>query len=68
MIFQGTEKTMILKDEKKHHGAQCHRNNSFRKSDLCEKSGTILLVLVDLPAGKPAVRREIKKILYRSHR
>ena len=38
-----------------------HRNNIFinwtRLPLLCEKSGTILLALVDLTAGRQAVRR-----------
>ena len=55
-------KRKILKVAKKLHGVQwinLHQNNSFvnwrRLSLLCEKSGVILLVLVGLKAGSPAV-------------
>ena len=52
-----------------------YRNNSvvnlMRLSLLCEKFGTILLVLVGLTAGRQSdelvVDFEIFKILYRSH-
>ena len=49
----------ILKDEKKHHGIvdESSLKQQFRKLYLlCEKSGAILLVLVGLMAGRPAVR------------
>ena len=45
-----------------------HRNNSFinrtRLPLLCEKSGTILLVLVGLMAGRLAVRQASSQMKY----
>ena len=53
-------------DKKKLHGAvdESSSEQQFHKSDtiplLCEKSGAILLVLVDLTAGWQAVRQRFE--------
>ena len=70
---------MILKDEKKHHGAVDKSSseqqfcNRTRLPLLCEKSGAILLVLMGFTTGRRQsdeipINFEIFKILYRSHR
>ena len=42
-----------MKNEKKHHGVvdEPSSQQQFRKLDMCEKSGAILIVPVGLTAG-----------------
>ena len=62
--YQGNVKGKIEKDEKNTMHSAMDESSSeqqFHESDtiiplLCEKSGAILLVLVGLMAGRPAVR------------
>ena len=53
-------KRMLLKDEKKYYGTEDKSSSEqqFRKLDsITEKTGAILLVLVGLTAGRPAVQQ-----------